>query len=502
MMRSPRLELPSVNPCSLFVPIALSLLALMMPGSWLPGADGPLPELRKQLDESQYRERRQKALAAIDRKQLMHSTYPLTGICLRLILPDSQAARLGIEDGDVLVSIDGKVPADVWDFPFKRTLAAPIAWWSPTTGVHNGTAQPGPIGMTLQADWVPELLYMHQPSHSPQWDDDMLAASLTWESDPIFSETALAMAHDKGFAGSLLWIQAASIALEQGRFADSLAFGQSILDKAHGVERMHAAHNVYTAACALGHYDVAAGLYGDMGLLSHGLDDKKIAELRLAVSNAQSAPEKPWSDPSPMALAMAMPGHDLGTTWKSMNGGNGGDYAVERLGAVGRIPFSLAVGKWQTYRLGPPARNLAMAVTASYHSTGAARTPEEARIPAAMAIGLVDESVEPAAVAIAITFRAHGELTISANGFPDYIYHPAALMPGADSANRIEITTVNGAFEAHLNDAVLARGLFGSDPRKRTLSLYLQAVGITGTFTDIHRIALGDEAGDASGAGK
>jgi hypothetical protein len=474
----------------------------MVSGSRLPGAESPLPELRKQVDDAQYRERRQKVLGVIDRKQLIHSTYPLSGICLRLILPESQASRLGIEDGDVLVSIDGKVPPNVWEFPYTRTVPVPIAWWSPTSGAHTGTVQPGNIGMSMQPDWVPELLYMHQPSHNPQWDDDMLAASLTWESDPAFAETALAIAHEKGFAGPLLWIQAASIALEQGRFTDVIAFGQSVLAKVHGIEHLHAAQDIYAAACALGRYDVAASVHSANGQGTRDQEDKIAAKFGLAQSNALSAPEKPWSDPSPMALALAMTSHDLGTTWQSMNGSNGGDYAVERLGAIGRIPFSMPVGKWQTYRLGPLARNLKIAVTTSFHSIGAAKTFEERKHAPILKIGFVDENSEPPAIAVMITLLQYGLVNIGASGFPEYTYHPAALVPGADSVNRIEIATVNGAFEAHLNDAVIARGLFDTNLQKRKLSLNMQVAGITGTITDIHRMTLGDDAGDAPGDGK
>lgn len=197
------------------------------PMDWNPPADSPA--LHAHYDDEEYAKRVKAARAQINLDALRNPGRPVGGVLVQDVLPASQAQKLGITAGDILMSIDG-VPigshGDDEDINAARNgQSQQLALWSARSGQRTVTIEAGKIGVRCYTGRRLAEGYARSSQRDPRWDEAMLVASSTYMSDPLLAETALFHARQAGFAGQLFTPLAARIAFNQSRFDDALAYG-------------------------------------------------------------------------------------------------------------------------------------------------------------------------------------------------------------------------------------------------------------------------------------
>lgn len=190
------------------------------------------PALVARYDEANYQRLAKAARKKIDIDALRAPGRPTSGLLIQGVIPGHQAAKLGIQAGDILMSLDG---AQLGSGEDEQTLdeaqtdqPQQLTFWSPRDGQKTVTVEPGQIGIFYYGG--PRLAdhYARSAQRDPKWDDDMLIAASTFMTDPYLAETALWRAQKAGYQGSLMIPLAARIAYFQGRFDDTLAYGWPI----------------------------------------------------------------------------------------------------------------------------------------------------------------------------------------------------------------------------------------------------------------------------------
>lgn len=187
------------------------------------------PALVARYDDAVYRRLAKAARKKIDLDALRAPSRPTSGVLVQDVIPEHQAAKLGIEAGDILMALDdaqlgsGKDEQSVAEA--RNDQPQQLTFWSRRDGQKTVTIKPGALGILCYAG--PRLVdhYARSNQRDPKWDDDMLVAASTFMTDPDLAETALFRAQNAGFQGSFMIPLAARIAYFQGRFDDTLAYG-------------------------------------------------------------------------------------------------------------------------------------------------------------------------------------------------------------------------------------------------------------------------------------
>lgn len=188
-----------------------------------------LPALVARYDDATYRRLAKAARRKIDLDALRAPGRPTSGLLVQDVMPEHQAAKLGIEAGDILMSLDdaqlGSGENEQAIGEARNDQPQQLTFWSRHVGQKTVTIKPGALGIFCYAG--PRLVdhYARSNQRDPKWDDEMLVAASTFMTDPDLAETALFRAQNAGYRGSLLIPLAARIAYFQGRFDDTLAYG-------------------------------------------------------------------------------------------------------------------------------------------------------------------------------------------------------------------------------------------------------------------------------------
>jgi hypothetical protein len=197
------------------------------PMDWQPPANPPAIQLR--YGEEIYSKLAKAAREKIDVDALRAPGRPMNGLLVQSVVPGSQAIRLGIGVGDILMSLDGTPigqRGEGQELSDMRTgQPQQLTLWSLHSGEKTITVEPGMIGVNTYDGPRLNESYARAAQRDPKWDDDMFVATSTFLTDPLLAETALARAVAAGYRGMLFNGLAARIAFGERRFVDTLNFG-------------------------------------------------------------------------------------------------------------------------------------------------------------------------------------------------------------------------------------------------------------------------------------
>lgn len=185
------------------------------------------PAFRHVLSTDQWQQQFQHALEQLPPvADLDKLKEPLVGVKITQVTPASQAAKLGIKVGDVMVALDGEQlyrPAQTrglrTDGPQTLTVV------SADGQERKLTIQPGEIGVDSEPHWNPLLLHIRGSNRSEKWDDYVLVAIANIEKDPELAETAWHYALAAGYRPDHLSdAHGAQLAQTLGRAKEALDF--------------------------------------------------------------------------------------------------------------------------------------------------------------------------------------------------------------------------------------------------------------------------------------
>ena len=181
------------------------------------------PPLQERLKGETYQQRLAHIIAQQpSAAELEQSEMPVAGLEIPKIIPGSQAEQLGVETGDVLISVDGMTLWRYADGIPPRDGEQSYTFRTKEGQLREVRVQPGMFGIWYINYRRPDLWYVRHGQRNPAWDEAMLAAVYARHTDPALAETALWHAMQKGyqpdeFSDSM----AAVIALYAGRPGDA-----------------------------------------------------------------------------------------------------------------------------------------------------------------------------------------------------------------------------------------------------------------------------------------
>ena len=234
--------------------VGMCSLLLLAPVMSLEALDAASPAAPPQplMAEAEYQSQRARILAHVDVAALARQTRPAYGLRVAGIPPNSQqAVALGIEIGDLVLEADGAPLLSVLPArPAQR--ARELRLFSVRSGTTRTVdAKPGPLGVMLAEDWRPDLAVLHRLAQPVPGRDDLLAACLSYRSDRVFAETALAHAQSAGLA-AIHPFQAllTDILANTGRHALAIAAGHRAAEQSPHAEVGPLASAWFTACLA------------------------------------------------------------------------------------------------------------------------------------------------------------------------------------------------------------------------------------------------------------
>jgi hypothetical protein len=188
--------------------------------------------------------------ATVDLAELERSGMPAAGLEVIKTVPGSQAKTLGIMNGDIIVALGDRHPRFHQDFNDSRTTNGPdtLEIWNPGQGTHSVVVQSGKIGVTMKAVWHPEAGFLRSTQRSAAWDREVVAAALSFRSDPELALAALAQAKAHGYDGIYLRTLQACASFHAGRFGEALALGEASTRTLPTAERAESIYAMYASA--------------------------------------------------------------------------------------------------------------------------------------------------------------------------------------------------------------------------------------------------------------
>lgn len=296
--------MPSRLKCAII--LVFPLLMLTGVGSRSALSQEARPTFREVLVGETYTRRLRQALETLPTvDELEGSSMPLSGQIVIRIHPGHQAEGLGIEVGDVIVSIDDTLCWAGWiEWP-RRNRPQSMRLVTRDHEERIVEIQPGLVGVRHVPYRRPELAYIRRADRNKELDEEVLAGVLMCRRDPDLAETAWRHALEKGYKpDDLSDACGAMIALYQSRPSVAARFAERVpaIDAEHPY-RLDP-RDVARIAVASGRLDLLLGM--DPLLQNHlKLDTDSLRTLWTAVE-ANGLPAE-----SPIAAARRMQRSDL-----------------------------------------------------------------------------------------------------------------------------------------------------------------------------------------------
>jgi len=449
--------------------------------------DEPLPTpLVEVLDADRYAAAAHALLDGVDRKALLASTEPDSGIAIVKIDPNSQAERLGIASGAVVTALDGRYIGNYRNFNDMRTnQPGTLTVWSQAEGERTVPIAAGRVGIWF-ADrrWRSELTYLRGHGRSDTTDDDMLVACLAHDDQLDLRETALAHVARVADVRPTPWHSlAAWVAFVRGHYQDAIGYARLAVkaDTDHAADtRLHeliyhagvASGRLSDARQALAHLAVSPSAHVSQGELLALLDS------RLAEQTAQPKPP-PAAAPPPLA-ALREKLVEVGNRPEAQDE-TGARIAIAPLIASHSLPFQVPPDHYVACDLGPLARDVALGGVFTFENTakGSGQFAHSIRFGlCASAEGKHRKTV----CSVDINDDIPGLIAISALGLPQCLMQ-TAIPPGPTVANRFRITCIGSRLEIEINGTLVYQEALPDDPN-RALGCFFFMSGTKGAVTD------------------
>ena len=260
-MLSLRQSKPLLRPAPTIVMVAV-LMVLLLPGAKAAELDtlghapviaavGERPTLTARLDPVAYRQRRDEALARIDRAELVKTADLQFSLkIVHVSAGGTQAERQGLQVGDQILrigphamepgsasrfnSLRDRLPVEALieraPGSLIRVQVAPGRWGIQFLGVHCRLG----------------AVFLAGAEASKPGADDLLIACQMARSDVDVAETALEAAYQAGYRGAIGWAVASSIAFTRCQHEQALALGLRAVDE---LPAQHAVGIGWQSAC-------------------------------------------------------------------------------------------------------------------------------------------------------------------------------------------------------------------------------------------------------------
>ena len=274
---------------------------------WMPPAQ--LPTARKRIADLQYIQRREEILADIDRAALTNGSQHIFAGLITSVTPGSRAQQLGMQENDLILSLDDRPLVLGKSFTEMRTSGEQTLALAAPSGVERHvTIQPGMLGFiyeSLQLFWRASAMYLQSSEQDERWDDDMLVACQAITYDAGLVETAIAHAQEHGYHGALGLALMEMAAAGEFRFDDALAFGMAALQQLPQAQREAIIQITIRAARATGRPGLARQLGKPYPAQEIGLSANSESKLIAAL------PASVRTQPSPITMAAQRSSIDL-----------------------------------------------------------------------------------------------------------------------------------------------------------------------------------------------
>lgn len=451
------------------------------PMNWKPPASPPA--LRERHSEAAYAELKKAALAKIDVAALRAPGRPTDGILVTSVDTGSQAAKLGIKPGDILMTVDGNqigpLAGDADLGRIRTDMPQQLAFWSSGTGQKTVTIQPGLMGVDTYEGWRAADAYARSSERDPLWDDDTFVAASTFMSDADLAETALMHASKAGYRGQLLAPLGMRIALGQCRFGDALAWGWPTFLRGGrlGSDTVKLLNNAALLDFKLEQSLALARAYPEvLG---------KEEEIGKAAAAYRAMPEFHCGE-----LLKSLPGlprqrcRQFDAFFPQQNPGfaDTSKWALEFFNSYQPVEFQIPSGHFQHLAMTPGFDNAELAVHFQLHDTDAESTTYSRCI----WFGLYDvHNAQPTGEDppdFRVALCSDGFIEVKPFGMPAIRYRPARRLPSRGQLEgTIRIVILHNRCEVTMDDGRrLYYGPVRADEAHRRYGFIIQTIGMTG----------------------
>ena len=475
---------PAHSLVSLVIAVAFVASAHGDPIEWR--APSARPTFRKLLVKKDYRDRFDAALKEIGGfAKLKKSRAPVVGFRIDSVLPDSQATRLGIKAGDVLIAIDKKRLWTMRRFG-ERDSRRRLEYYSKAADANRTvTLRPGKLGIRQSRHYRPELRFARSHDRVPKWADAVLVGIARRFSDPDLAETAWHHAIDGGYQPDRLSDECgACIALAQGRAEVAADFAYPLIEGM--AEPEPAAHPMLLYRVALANYKLkqALRLAKQFPGLVFGAEEALPSSIEMHTSRPAAirslpAPSQRFKDFYIDDLVPRCVGFIVGTD----------DVTLPELMRTGQIGLRHPKDDhYQRAILSTPEPVSDVRVTTELKMTPTSRT--HGPFGRSIAIGLWDLDLPhgnltaPYGKILEITLHAAGFVELADGaGFHRIDYRDPTLPEWGTQHHEVRIVRIGGQGEIFLN---CKRVLYVPvDPERRNVGIYYRTVGMRGVIASL-----------------
>ena len=314
---------------------------------WTPPAQ--LPTARKRIPNDNYAQRREEILANIDRAALTNGSKQIFAGLITMITPGGRAEQLGMQENDLIISLDNQPLVLGKRFNDMRTSREQTLALTAPSGIERRILiPPGMLGFRYQEFpfiWRASAMYLQSSERDERWDDDMLVACQAITNDAALVETAIAHAQERGYHGPLGLALMEMAAAGEFRFDEALAFGMAALHQLPQVQKEAVIQTTIIAARATGRPGMARQL-------GKSYPTKNIDLPAYAESESIAAlPAHVRTQPSPITMAAQRPSIDLSAQIGALKVEDA--WANRRILESRSFPVRVPMGHYHEYPLGP-----------------------------------------------------------------------------------------------------------------------------------------------------
>jgi hypothetical protein len=474
--------------------IVLLLLCLTSPRFALGDAScGPLPwappteapKLRCTLSAKDYADQINAQLKQSDPSQVTDQ-MPWTGLLVSVVGPKSQAKKLGITPGYVLVkSNDVQIfSADDWE-RHRNANDTTSTVWSPATGNRVVNLQPGLIGVALKPYLRPEVLYLRELAAGTKADPVLFAAAACAQETPELSRAAAAHAREDGDADEFVYFVDAIAASEEGNFDDAIASGMWAMHAGSDAQKQVLAPLMRSAALAGFHLGLAAQMEKDYPSLklTDQIDDETGKDYTVdLLKTIDQCNAITWNGPSSCADTFAAL-KPVDHTADMVNAGKRSDFgkqAAESIKTSSHVLFNAPADHYQLDVLGPAGSNVRFSLHCRFSPN---KITFKANAGQAVKFGVCFKGSKE--MPISLSLDPDGGVEIVGSDVPGFDYRLADTYTTGQIFD-VALIIVGNRCEIDIAGVRAFYGPILADPATRKLCFVFDAIGVKGQINHVN----------------
>ncbi|MGD0090971.1 MAG: hypothetical protein ABSE73_13720 [Planctomycetota bacterium] len=365
----------------------------------------------------------------------------------------------GVKPGDLLTTLNGSLVRgnDGLD-PFRSSGVDRLGIWSKDQGLRELSFEAGPIGITFEEQWIPELSYLRGPDRNAAWDAAMVAAAYYHTRDRLATEAALAHAMQTGCKSPLVAALRLCSASENGEHAAAARERGNLAGLSEDCKRP-VLFALYRSLVLDGELEAAEELHRQhpqCNLRPLGWNADAILALRQAAQQAGAEPD----DGRVKSVAQ-----DYSAKLECFDPNSA--YMQETLRRAGQVSCRLASDKAVYSQFGPLLENPCLGATFRFQ-------PVEAKDKQPVTIELMLGDVWGGRDQYKVTVLCFedGGVSLWADGYPTLGFHNQTLLNPGD--NRVEVFANSPWLQVWLNGRRLFRGYLPPGKRKMFGGIFLK----------------------------